>query len=60
MANCLVRSPFVISSVADPDPDQHSFWLAAPHWEYGSGSRRAKRTHKSEENSSFEELDVLI
>jgi hypothetical protein len=28
-----------------PDPD--------PHWEYGSGSRRAKMNHKSEENSSF-------
>jgi hypothetical protein len=33
-----------------------------PHWEYGSGSgsRRAKITHKSEENSSFEVLDVLF
>jgi len=29
-----------------------------PHWEYGSGSRRAKMTHKSEENSSFEMLEV--
>ncbi len=36
----------------DPDP--------GPHWEYGSGSRRAKITHKSEENSSFEMLDVLF
>jgi hypothetical protein len=36
----------------DPDPD--------PHWEYGSGSRRTKITHKSEENSSFEMLDVLF
>jgi hypothetical protein len=25
-----------------------------------SGSRRAKMTHKSEENSSFEVLDVLL
>jgi hypothetical protein len=33
-----------------------------PHWEYGSGSgsRRAKMTHKSEENTSFEVLDVLF
>ncbi len=29
----------------DLDPD--------PHWEYGSGSRRAKINHKSEENSCF-------
>jgi len=31
----------------DPDSD--------PHWEYGSGSgfRRAKMTHKNEENSSL-------
>jgi hypothetical protein len=38
----------------DPDPD--------PHWEYGpgSGSRRAKMNHKSEENSSFEVPDVLF
>jgi len=36
--------------VADPDP----------HWEYGSESRRAKITHKSEENSSFEVPDVLF
>jgi hypothetical protein len=28
--------------------------------EYGSGSRRAKMTHKSEENSSFEVLDVFF
>jgi hypothetical protein len=31
-----------------------------PHWEYGSGSRSAKITHKSEENSRFEMLDVLF
>jgi hypothetical protein len=38
----------------DPDPDLH--------WEYrsGSGSRRAKITQKSEENSSFEVPDVLF
>jgi hypothetical protein len=38
----------------DPDP--------GPHWEYGSGSgsRRAIMNHKSEENSSFEVLDVLF
>ncbi len=38
----------------DPDPDRH--------WEYGygSGSGRAKMNHKSEENSSFEVLDVLF
>jgi hypothetical protein len=36
----------------DPNPD--------PHWEYrsGSGSRRAKITHKSKENSSFGVTDV--
>jgi hypothetical protein len=34
------------------DPDSHS--------EYGSGSRRAKVNHKSEENSSFEVPDVLF
>ncbi len=34
------------------DPDQH--------WEYGSGSRRAKINHKSEENSSFKVLDALF
>jgi hypothetical protein len=28
-----------------------------PHLEYGSGSGRAKMTHKDEENSSFEVLD---
>jgi hypothetical protein len=31
-----------------------------PHWEYGSGSRRAKMNHKSEENSSDEVVDVLF
>jgi hypothetical protein len=31
-----------------------------PHWESGSGFRRAKMTHKSEENSSFDVLDVLF
>ncbi len=36
----------------DPDPD--------PHCEYGSGSRRVNMTHKSEENSSFEVLDVFF
>jgi hypothetical protein len=41
-------------SVVDPDPDTLSFWSAR------SGSRRAKSTHKSEENSSFEVLDVLF
>jgi hypothetical protein len=30
------------------------------HLEYGSGSRRANMTHKSEENSSFEMLHVFI
>ncbi len=37
--------------------DLHSFWStgSGSAWEYGSrsGSRRAKMTHKSEENSSF-------
>jgi hypothetical protein len=43
----------IFSSVVDRlDPDLD------PHWEYGSGPRRAKMTHKSEENSSFEVLDV--
>ena len=48
-------------SVVDPDP--HLFW-AAGSWirigntePGGSGSRRAKMTHKSEENSRFEVLD---
>ncbi len=40
------------SGVVDPDP--HSFWSAE------SGSRRAKKAHKSEEISSFEVLDVLF
>jgi hypothetical protein len=40
------------SSVVDPDP--HSFRSA------GSGSRRAKKTHKREELSSFEVLDLLF
>jgi hypothetical protein len=31
-----------------------------PHWENGSGSRRAEMTQKSEENSNFEVLDVLF
>jgi hypothetical protein len=31
-----------------------------PHWEYGSGSGRAKITYKSEENSSIEVPDVLF
>ncbi len=31
-----------------------------PHWEYVSGSTGAKMIHKSEENSSFEVLDVLF
>jgi hypothetical protein len=34
-----------------PNPDQN--------WEYGSGSRRAKMTHKSEEILSFKVLDVF-
>jgi hypothetical protein len=37
----------------------HFNWLDPdPHCEFGSGSRRAKMTNKSEENSSFEVLDV--
>jgi hypothetical protein len=47
----------VLCSAVVPDrirTDQHLFWLA------GSGSRRAKITHKSEENSSLEVLDVLF
>jgi len=38
---------------SDPDPEH---W----HREYGSGSRRAKMTHKKEENSCFEVLDVFF
>ncbi len=39
----------------------HFGWLDPdPHWQHGSGSRRAKMTHKSEENSSFEVLHVLF
>jgi hypothetical protein len=34
--------------------------VADPHREYGSESRRAKITHQSEENSSFEVPDVLF
>jgi hypothetical protein len=37
-------------SIGPVDPDPYS----------ESGSRRAKMTHKSEENSSFEVLDVLF
>jgi hypothetical protein len=36
----------------DPDPD--------PYSESGSGSRRAKNTHKSRKNSCFEVLDGLF
>jgi hypothetical protein len=37
----------------------HFGWLDPDlRWEYGSGSRRAKMTHKNEDNSSFEVLDV--
>jgi hypothetical protein len=36
----------------DQDPDSH--------WEYGSGSRRAKITHKSKENSRFYVPEVLF
>ncbi len=39
----------------------HFGWLDQdPHWEYESGSRRAKMTHNREENSSTEVLDVLF
>jgi hypothetical protein len=56
---------FVSHSVANPDPmDQLYFgWLNPDldlHWEYGSGFRRAKKSHKSERNSSFEVLDVFF
>jgi hypothetical protein len=36
----------------EPDPN--------PRFESGFGFRRAKSTHKSEENSSFEVLDFLF
>ncbi len=51
------------SSVADTDPHGIDFGELDPdpdsHWEYGFGSRsrRAQITHKSEENSSFEMPD---
>jgi hypothetical protein len=45
MVDCSLRIRIRIH-VDRLDPD--------PHWEYGSGSRRAKMTHQSEENSSFE------
>ncbi len=38
------------------DPDPRSFWSALS----GSGSRRTRITHKSEDNSSFEVLDFLF
>jgi hypothetical protein len=55
-------SPFasLFSSVADPDPHRFGQLDPDPHWEYGSGSRRAKMTHKSKENSNFEVLDVFF
>jgi hypothetical protein len=51
-----------VTSVADPDPDPDPHgsafilvsWIQPdPHWEYRSGSRRAKMTHKSEEIQVF-------
>jgi hypothetical protein len=44
-----VLDPYSIGPV-DPDP----------YSEYGSGSRRAKMTHKSRKNSCFEVLDGLF
>jgi hypothetical protein len=43
------RKSLFNASYVDPDPQ---FWLAGSgsSLEYGSGSRRAKMTHKSEEN----------
>jgi hypothetical protein len=48
-----VLDPYSIGPL-DPDPD--------PYFEYGSGSgsRRAKMTHKSRKNSCFEVLDGLF
>jgi hypothetical protein len=46
--------------VSDPDPDPHGSTLI---WVAGSGSRRAKMTHKNRkkyEFSCFEVLDVLF
>ncbi len=60
---------FVQGSVKDPDPSGsaririHFGRLDPdPHWEDGSGfgSMRVKTNQKSEENSSFEVLDVLF
>ncbi len=48
--SAVVPDPRINFDRLDPDP----------HWEYGSGSRRAKMTNKSEENSSFGALDVLF
>ena len=46
-----VLDPYSIGLV-DPDPD--------PYSESGSGSRRAKMTHKSRKKSCFEVLDCLF
>jgi hypothetical protein len=50
-----VSDPLILVAMVHPEPD--------PHWECGSGSRRAKMTlkiEKREEVSSFEVLDVLF
>ncbi len=48
---CLSGSARIRIHFGRLDPD--------PHWEYGSGSRRAKRVQKSVEISGFEVPDVL-
>jgi hypothetical protein len=60
----LLNTDMNFSSVADPDSHGFAFSLvgagSGSAIEYGSGFRRAKMTHKSEENSSFEVLDVFF
>jgi len=57
---CHVCSTLLISRVSDPysigpvDPDPD------PYSKSGSGSRRAKMTHKSRKNACFEVLDGLF
>ena len=50
--------------VVDPDPEPDPYSIGSvdpdPYSESGSGSRRAKMTHKSRKNSCFEVLDALF
>jgi hypothetical protein len=50
----------VLGRVSDPDPYSIGPVDPDPYSESGSGSRRAKMTHKSRKNSCFEVLDGLF